>query len=120
MAPANTGRDRSNKNAVTKIDHTNNGMLWSLIPGLLILSIVTIKLIAPIRLLIPAKWSENIAYSTAGPGLYKLVDKGGYIVQPVPTPGPPIVNVDRSRLKLKGSNQKNSCYSFLEKPYLGH
>ena len=79
MAPANTGRDKSNKNVVTKTDHTDNGILWSLIPGLLILRIVTIKLIAPIKLLITAKWSENIAYSTAGPGLYKLVDKGGYI-----------------------------------------
>jgi hypothetical protein len=64
------------------------------------------KLIAPIKLLVPARWREKIAYSTAGPGLYRLVDKGGYIVQPVPTPGPPIVKVDSSRVKLKGNNQK--------------
>jgi len=41
--------------------------LCNLIPGLLILSIVVIKFIAPSKLLIPAKCKANIAKSTLGP-----------------------------------------------------
>jgi hypothetical protein len=47
IAPAKTGRDKSNKKAVIKIAHTNNGILWN--PKLLdlILVIVQIKFMAP-------------------------------------------------------------------------
>jgi len=53
MAPAKTGSDRSNNTAVTTTAHPNKANLCNLIPGLLILSIVVIKFIAPNRLLIP-------------------------------------------------------------------
>jgi len=49
IAPAKTGRDNNNKNTVTKIDHTNNGILSIVIPGALILKIVVIKFIAPLN-----------------------------------------------------------------------
>jgi len=41
--------------------------LCNFIPGLLILSMVVIKLVAPNKLLIPAKCKANIAKSTLGP-----------------------------------------------------
>ena len=47
MAPAKTGNDNNNKKAVINTDHTNKGKRCILIPGLRILKIVVIKLIAP-------------------------------------------------------------------------
>ena len=47
MAPAKTGRDKTSKNTVTNMDHTNNGILCKVMPGARILKIVVIKLIAP-------------------------------------------------------------------------
>jgi len=47
IAPASTGNDISNKNAVTKTDQTNNGSLSKESPFARIFVIVTIKLIAP-------------------------------------------------------------------------
>ena len=35
IAPAKTGRDSKSKNAVTRIDHENNGILCKVIPGVL-------------------------------------------------------------------------------------
>jgi hypothetical protein len=47
IAPANTGKDNSNKKAVIKTAHTNKGNLCMVNPGALILKIVVIKLMAP-------------------------------------------------------------------------
>jgi hypothetical protein len=58
IAPANTGSDKSNKNAVIYTAQTNNGVLFAVIPGALILVIVTIKLIAPKIEETPAKCKE--------------------------------------------------------------
>ena len=44
-----------------------------------------IKLALPKILLTPAKWREKIPRSTAAPGC-PIVERGGYTVQPVPTP----------------------------------
>jgi hypothetical protein len=67
IAPANTGKDSNNNTAVTTTAHPNKANLCNLIPGLLILSIVVIKFIAPNKLLIPARCKANIAKSTPGP-----------------------------------------------------
>jgi hypothetical protein len=67
MPPANTGNDNNNNTAVTTTAQPNKASLCNLIPGLLILSIVVIKFIAPNKLLIPDKWRANIAKSTLGP-----------------------------------------------------
>jgi len=67
MPPARTGKDNNNKNAVTKILQTNNGIFNIDIPGIRILKIVVIKLIAPINEETPAKCKLNIAKSTDGP-----------------------------------------------------
>ena len=50
------------------------------------LVIVVIKLIEPKIDEIPAKCNEKIAKSTEGPECAIFLDKGGYTVQPVPTP----------------------------------
>jgi hypothetical protein len=55
IAPAKTGTDKSSKKAVTKMDHTNKGILYILCPGFRILIIVEIKFIAPKIDAAPAK-----------------------------------------------------------------
>jgi len=67
IAPANTGNDNNNNQAVIKTLHTNKLILWKLHPGCLILIIVVIKLIAPIIELAPAICKLKIAKSTLGP-----------------------------------------------------
>jgi len=47
IAPARTGNDNNNKKAVIKTAHTKRGVRWAFIPGTLMLSIVTMKFIAP-------------------------------------------------------------------------
>jgi hypothetical protein len=67
IAPAKTGKDNNNKTAVTTTAQPKRANLCNFIPGLLILSIVVIKLIAPNKLLIPDRCKANIAKSTLGP-----------------------------------------------------
>ena len=67
IAPASTGSASSSRKAVTSIDHTNNGILCRVMPGARMLKMVVMKLIAPRIELAPARWSEKIAMSTAGP-----------------------------------------------------
>ena len=56
------------RNAVTKIDQANSGILCNVIPGVLIFRIVVIKLTAPKIDEAPAKCKLKIAKSIAGPG----------------------------------------------------
>jgi len=67
IAPASTGNDSNNKNAVISTDQTNKFNLAKIIPGALILIIVVIKLIAPMIEEAPAKCKLKIAKSTDGP-----------------------------------------------------
>lgn len=68
IAPARTGNDNNNKNAVINTAHTNNGTLCIVIPGHLILKIVVIKLTAPSIEDAPETCKLKIAKSTAPPG----------------------------------------------------
>ena len=77
IAPAKTGRERSNKKAVTNIDQANKGILCKVMPGVLIFKIVVIKLIAPKIDEAPAMCKLKIARSIAGPGCPVLEDNGG-------------------------------------------
>ena len=63
-----TGKDNKSKNAVTKIDQENKGILCKVIPGVLIFKIVVMKLIAPKIEEAPATCKLRIAKSIAGPG----------------------------------------------------
>ena len=77
MAPAKTGNDSNNKNAVTKIDQANKGILCNVMPGVLMFKIVVIKLTAPKIEEAHAKCKLKIAKSIAGPGCPALEDNGG-------------------------------------------
>ena len=55
IAPANTGKEISNKNTVINTAHTNKGNLCMNNPGARMLKIVTIKLIEPKIELVPER-----------------------------------------------------------------
>jgi len=67
IAPAKTGRDRSNRRVVMKIDQTKSGMRSIVIPVLRMLITVVMKFTAPKMEDTPAKCSEKIARSTEAP-----------------------------------------------------
>ena len=110
IAPANTGNDNNNNTAVTTTAQPNKASLCRLIPGLLILNIVVIKLIAPSNELTPDKCKPKIAKSTLGPLWLCIPDKGGYNVQPVPAPFS-IVLAKMNKIRLGGSSQKEMLFS---------
>jgi hypothetical protein len=65
IAPARTGKDRSNKNAVINTDHAKRETWCMPMPGARILNIVVMKLMAPSIDEIPAKCKLKMAKSTA-------------------------------------------------------
>ena len=75
--PASTGSTSSSRKAVTSIDHTNSGILCSVMPGARMLKIVVMKLIAPRIDEAPARCSARITKSIAGPGEPVFDDSGG-------------------------------------------
>lgn len=94
IPPANTGKDSKSRKAVIKIAQTNRGHIYT--KGRLVKSetlilfditeVVAIKLIAPRIEDMPAKCSEKIAMSTLLDEWLRGLERGGYTVQPVPTP----------------------------------
>src|SRR4029078_5336561 len=81
MAPASTGNDSSSRKTVTRIDHTNNGILCRVMPGARMLKMVVMKLMAPRIEEAPARWIDRMAKSTAGPG-WPEVDSGAQRGEP--------------------------------------
>ena len=71
------------------------------------LIIVVIKLFAPIIDDAPAKCKLKIPKSTAGPECAIILDKGGYTVQPVPTP---TSTKDEDNNKIMGLTRLNYKY----------
>jgi hypothetical protein len=67
-------------------------------------------LIAPSKDDAPARCKLKIARSTAGPGWYKTSLKGGYTVQPVPTPISAREEVN-NKMKEGGSSQKLKLFN---------
>ena len=76
IAPARTGRDKSSRIVVMRIDQTKRGILSRDIDFRCIFKIVEIKLIAPRIEDIPAIWREKIVRSTEGP-LWNMWDVRG-------------------------------------------
>src|SRR3569832_1424532 len=113
IAPASTGSDSSSRNTVTRIDHTNSGILCRVMPGARMLKMVVMKLMAPRIDDAPAMWIDRIAKSTAGPG-WPEVDSGAYMVQPVPAPsepGSPSTKVEMIKsAKEAGSSQNETLF----------
>lgn len=77
IAPARTGRERSSRKVVMRMDQTNKGTRSIVIPGARILIIVVMKLIEAIIEEAPARWREKIARSTHPPAWATGPDKGG-------------------------------------------
>lgn len=77
IAPAKTGKDKSSRIVVIKMDQTNKGTWFMLIEYGRILIIVQIKLILPMIEEIPAIWRLKIARSTEGLLWNVKFDKGG-------------------------------------------
>ena len=75
MAPASTGSDSSSRKAVTRTDQTNSGILCRVMPGARMLKMVVMKLMAPRIEEAPARCSDRMAKSMAGPGV-PLVESG--------------------------------------------
>src|SRR6201994_1573362 len=67
IAPASTGSDNNRRNTVTRIDHTNSGILCKVMPGARMLKMVVMKLMAPKIDDAPARCSDRMAKQTAGP-----------------------------------------------------
>lgn len=67
MAPASTGKDKSNKTVVITTPQTKRGIRSTRKPAQRILITVVIKLIDPKIDDTPAKCNEKIAMSTEGP-----------------------------------------------------
>lgn len=86
IAPANTGRDKSNKTAVTSTDQGNSLIVSNTSPKVRVFFKVLIKFTAPSKEDTPAKCSEKIAKSTEAPECPKVDLRGGYTVHPVPAP----------------------------------
>jgi len=105
MAPANTGRDKSNKIAVINTDHTNKGIISNFILIGRIFKMVVIKLIAPKIEEAPAKCREKIVISIAIVLWNIWFDSGGYTVHPVPTPESRKDELMRS--KIEGGRSQN-------------
>lgn len=77
IAPASTGKDNNNKNAVINTDQTNNGNLCIVIPGPRMFKIVVMKFNAPKILLAPETCKLKIAKSTEAPEWLAILDRGG-------------------------------------------
>jgi len=105
IAAANTGKARTNKIAVKKIDQTNNGIRLQCKPIARMLIIVAIKFIAPNKDETPAKWRLKITQSTDGLLCPIKLLRGGYKVQPVPAPPSTHVEI-RNSTKAGNNNQK--------------
>jgi hypothetical protein len=67
IAPASTGRERSNRIVVITTDHTNKGIRSRVIPLDRMLMAVVMKFTDPRIDEIPARWREKIAKSTEAP-----------------------------------------------------
>jgi hypothetical protein len=77
MAPAKTGKERSNSTVVITTDQTNKGIRSSVIPFARILITVVIKLTDPRIEETPAKCKEKIAKSTEAPLWAIAAERGG-------------------------------------------
>ena len=107
-APASTGIDAINRNAVMIQVHTNNGSFIRVMPGARILNTVTMTLIAPAIEDAPRKCTAKIRKGNASP---VCSTSGGYMVQP-PAGAPPGMNtVLSNRVKANGRIQKLQLFS---------
>lgn len=104
MAPARTGRDKSNKIAVMNTDQTNKGTISNFMLIGRMFRMVVIKLMAPKIEEAPAKCKEKMVMSMAGVLWNIWFDRGGQTVHPVPAPESEKDEISNSEMD-GGSNQ---------------
>ena len=105
IAPASTGNDKRSSTAVINTAHTRRGICIIFIKFLRILIVVVIKFTAPRIEDTPARCKEKMAKSTDAPLCPKVVERGGYTVQPVPAPLS--TNEDINNKDKAGGNNQN-------------
>jgi len=110
IAPAKTGKDKSNNQAVIYTAHKYKLILCIQKLFVLIEVIVEIKLIAPAIEEIPAKCKLKILKSTAPPECVNSALNGGYKVQPVPTPDSTIDDKSNKKIDI-GKSQKLKLFN---------
>jgi len=104
IAPAKTGKDINSKIEVNIIDHENKEILFMVIKLDRIVITEVIILIDPKIEDVPAICNEKMVKSIDKDLWNILLDKGGYIVQPVPVPDL-IIILNINNISLGGSNQ---------------
>lgn len=104
-APANTGRDNNKSQVVTSIEVIKRGVEEKGTPSNRLEEIVEMKFTEAKIEEAPAKWSEKIAKSTAGPEWAIFLDRGGYTVHPVPTPL--LAKEESNKRKREGGKSQN-------------
>jgi len=109
MPPARTGKLKSRSTAVMTMLQRNIGICLGAMRAGRMFTIVVIKLTAPRMEEIPAKCRLKIARSTEKPLWKVFVAKGGYTVQPVPTPLPTRDLLSR-RVSDGGKSQKERLF----------
>ena len=79
-------------------------------PGARMLKIVVMKLIAPRIDDAPARCSERMTKSIAGPGVPAFEENGGYSTQPPPKPcipGEPSTNIEMISSRIEAGSSQN-------------
>lgn len=110
IQPANTGRDKSNKKAVIRTDQTYRPKRSMVNKSTLMFKIVVMKFNAPAIEDTPARCKLKILKSTAEPECASSALRGGYNVQPVPTPDSTIEDKSNKN-KDTGNNQKLKLFN---------
>jgi hypothetical protein len=105
IAPAKTGKERTNKKPATIILQTKRGIFSNVISPPRAFHIVHMKFKLLKIDLTPAKCRLKIAKSTAAPLWPKSLLRGGYTVHPVPTPLSHSLLV-KTRIIAGGKSQK--------------
>ena len=72
-----TGRERSRRTAVIRMDQTKRGVWYWVMAGGFIVIIVVIKFMVPRIEQIPARWREKTVKSTEAPACARLPARGG-------------------------------------------
>ena len=95
---------------MTSTDQANSGILCIVMPGARMLKIVVMKLIAPRIEEAPARCSDRMTKSIAGPGVPAVDENGGYSTQPPPNPcmpGEPSTNIEVSSSRNEAGSSQN-------------
>lgn len=112
-----TGRERSRRTAVIRMDQTKRGVWYWVMAGGFTLTIVVTKFMVPRIEQIPARWSEKIVKSTEAPVCARLPARGGLFSRFQHQ-----LSVLRMQVGVEGmwGEVRSFCYLFEGVLYQGH